>query len=121
MVFDPETLDLLARTREVRIETSRTGGATHSTIIWAVVEGDDAFIRSFRGATARWYREARENPHIAIVVGDRRLDATAVAAVDPDSIRRCSDSILAKYGGSQSAVAMTVDDILDTTLRLEPR
>ena len=49
MPFDAGTLDLLARTKEVRIETSRPGELAHSATIWIVVDGQDVFIRSFRG------------------------------------------------------------------------
>lgn len=45
-------LDLLARNEEVRIETSLPGGPSHSTIVWVVADGDEAFIRSYRGEVA---------------------------------------------------------------------
>ena len=44
----------------------------------------------------------------------------AAHATDPDSIRRCSDGFLTKYRKSKSAQSMVAEDILDTTLRLEP-
>lgn len=119
--FDVQTRELLAATREVRIETQRPGGAVHSTIIWVVVDGDDVFVRSWKGAGARWFRETRANPEVALIAGDQRILATAVAATDADSIRRCSDEFLAKYRNSSSALSMVADEILDTTLRLDPR
>ena len=120
MPFDRDTLDLLDATKEVRIETSRPGGSPHSTIIWVVVDGGEVFVRSWKGAGARWYREARANPEVALVAGDRRILATAVSATDADSIRRCSDGFLAKYRKSKSALSMVANEILDTTLRLDP-
>jgi len=119
--FDAEIRELLAATREVRIETQRPGGAVHSTIIWVVVDGEDVFVRSWKGAGARWFRETRANPDVTVIAADQRIPATAVAATDADSVRRCSDSILAKYRSSSSALSMVADDILDTTLRLDPR
>jgi hypothetical protein len=121
MPFDRDTRDLLAGTREVRIETSRPAAALHSAIIWVVVDGEDVFVRSWLGERGRWYRESVANPAVTIVVGDRRLPATAVSATDPESIRRCSDGFMTKYRKSKSALAMVADDVLDTTLRLEPR
>jgi hypothetical protein len=118
--FDVETRELLAATREVRIETRRPGGAVHSTIIWIVVDGDDVFVRSWKGAGARWFRETRANPEIVLVAGDQRIPGAAAPATDADSIRRCSESFLTKYRKSQSALAMVADEILDTTLRLDP-
>ena len=119
VAFEAKTLELLAATREIRIETSQPGGPPHSTIIWVVVNGDDVFVRSWKGAEARWYRESRANPEVAVLAGDQRLAAIAVPATDPDSVRRCSDGFLTKYRKSASAQAMVADDILDTTLRLE--
>ena len=120
MPFARETLDLLDRTREVRIETSRPGGQVHDAIIWVIVDGDDVFVRSWKGASARWYREARAKPAVVVVAGERRIEATAEPATDADSVRRCSDGFLDKYRKSKSALMMVADDILDTTLRLDP-
>jgi hypothetical protein len=121
MPFDRETLELLDATPEIRIATSPRGDPVHSTIIWVVVDGEDVFVRSWRGATARWYREAHANPEVAIVAGDRRIEATAVPATDPESIGRCSERFLAKYRASKSALSVVAEEILDTTLRLDPR
>jgi hypothetical protein len=82
MGFTTEELDLIDRARTVRIETARPDGPIHKTIIWAVVDGGDVFIRSWRGAGARWYREALANPDVALHVAKRRLPALAVRAVD---------------------------------------
>ena len=120
MPFDRDALELLATTREIRVETQQPDGPVHSAIIWIVVDGDDVFIRSWLGERARWYREAVANPAVTIVAGDRRLPARAVHATDPDSVRRCSDGILGKYRKSKSAQSMVAEDILDTTLRLDP-
>jgi hypothetical protein len=119
MGFSQDELDLIDRTEEVEIETSATDGATHRTVIWAVVDGDSVFIRSYRGPDARWYREALANPSVALHVGGQRLPATAVPAADPDSIERTSAGILRKYSGDPAAAAMVRPALLDLTLRLE--
>jgi hypothetical protein len=118
--FPPDVLDLLSRTKEVRIETSRQGGPVHSAIIWIVVDGHDVFVRSWLGGRGRWYREARAHPEVAIRAEDQRIAATAVLAIDADSVRRCSAGFRAKYPKSKSTSMMLADDILDTTLRLDP-
>jgi hypothetical protein len=44
--------------REIEIETrAGGGGSTHRRTIWAVVDGDDVFVRSYRGERGRWFRE----------------------------------------------------------------
>jgi hypothetical protein len=154
MPFDREDLDLIHGAKTVRIETWRPGGEVHTTIVWAVVDGDDVYIRSWRGATARWFREARANPDVAIHVrasaaggkrgadakprsdgerdpasasktggksGTRRIPATAAHATDPDSVRRASAALERKYAGDPATPSMVRHEILDTTLRMEPR
>jgi hypothetical protein len=120
MRFEPGELVLLDETEEVEIETARPDGPAHRTIIWVVVDGDDAFIRSVNGATARWYREAVANPAVTIHAGDREFSARAEAATDPDSVRRVSDALQRKYAGIVGLREMLKPDIFDTTLRLEP-
>jgi hypothetical protein len=120
MPFSTEDLQELASVHEVRIETQAPGGDLHQAIVWVVVDGDDVFVRSWLGARARWYREAIANPAVALHVENRRLAATAIPATDPDSVRRCSDRFLTKYAKSKSALDMVRDEILATTLRLEP-
>ena len=120
MRFEPGELALLDATEEIQIETSRPDGAAHRTTIWIVVDGNDAFVRSVNGATARWYRETIANPTITIHAGDRALAARAIAAADPDSVGRVSDALRRKYTGITGLREMLEPGIFDTTLRLEP-
>jgi hypothetical protein len=112
---------LIDRAKTVRIETARPGGEVHSTIIWAIVDGDEVFIRSWRGAGARWYREALANAEVVLVVARRRLPANVIRATDPDSVARTSAGLERKYAGDPATPSMVRDDILDTTLRVESR
>lgn len=121
MAFTDEELARFDRAKTVRIETGRPGGPIHRTIIWIVVDGRDAFIRSWRGRTARWYREALANPDVAIHVGKERIPARAVRATDLDSVARASAGLERKYGGDPATPSMIRDEILDTTLRIERR
>jgi hypothetical protein len=119
MPFSAEDLARIGRTKEVRIETSMPGGPANTVIIWAVVDQGDVFIRSWKGANARWFREAVANPDVALHVAGRRLPAKAVAATDPDSIARTSSALERKYAGDPATKDMVRDEILGTTLRLE--
>ena len=120
MRFQPGELALLAETEEIEIETARPGSPARRTIIWVVVDGDDVFVRSVNGTRARWYREAVANPEVTIHWAGRSLHARAVAATDPDSIRRTSDELARKYAGFDGTQPMLEPAILDTTLRLTP-
>ncbi len=120
MRFEPDELTLLARTEEVEIETARPDGPPHRTIIWVVVEGDDPYIRSVNGATARWYRETIANPVVTIHAAGRPVRARAVSAADPDTIKLVSDGLQRKYARTSGLREMLEPEVLDTTLRLEP-
>jgi hypothetical protein len=115
-----ETLAAIDAAKEVRIETQAADGTLHRTIIWAVVEDGRVYIRSYRGASARWYREAVAQPEVALRVGRTRVPYRAVVATDPASIAACSAGLSKKYRRSYSLEAMLRDDVLDTTLRLDP-
>jgi len=117
--FPREILELLDRTKEVDIETRNAQGAVHRVPIWVVVSDGEVLIRSWRGSQAGWYRRicAREG---ALIADGRRIPIHAVSAVDADSVRRTSDGFRRKYPTSKSTPAMVRDEVLDTTLRLEP-
>ncbi|HSL77985.1 MAG TPA: nitroreductase/quinone reductase family protein [Candidatus Limnocylindrales bacterium] len=122
MPFTHDELAALDQAKEVRIETSAgPDQPIHKTIIWLVVDGEDVFVRSWRGVTARWYREALANPEIALHVGKQRLAATAVPAHDVDAVTRTSAALERKYAGDPSTRSMVRDEILITTLRIDPR
>ena len=119
MAYSEAELDLIDRTEEVEIETNGADGAVHRTIIWAVVDDGDVFVRSYRGPNARWYREALAHESVALHVDGVRLPMTAVLASDANSIERTSAGILRKYAGDPAAKAMVAPELLDLTLRLE--
>jgi len=120
MSFSGDDRALLERVEEVEIETQAPQGPVHRTVIWAVVDGQDVFIRSYRGDQARWYREALANPAVAVHADGRRLSATAIPATDPDSVERASAGYIRKYAGDPAASAMVRPKTMPTTLRLEP-
>jgi hypothetical protein len=121
MGYSQDELELIDRTEEVEIETSSAEGAVHRTIVWAVVDDDAVFVRSYRGPGARWYREALANPDVALHVGGQRLPARAVQAPDPTSVERTSAGFLRKYAGDPATRSMVRPEVLDLTFRLEPR
>jgi hypothetical protein len=120
MRFAPDELALLADTEEIEIETARPDGQTRRTIIWIMVDGDDAFIRSVNGTGARWYREATANPSVTIHAGTKALPANLIAAPDPESVARVNGALERKYTGIVGLREMLVPDTFETTLRVEP-
>ena len=120
MSFADDDLARLEAAQEVEIETQAPGKPARRTPIWVVVDGSEAFIRTYKGPDSRWYRDAMANPAVAIHVDGRRLAATAIPATDPDSIERTSSGFLRKYADDPASKAMVAPDVLETTLRLEP-
>ena len=120
MSFSSEDLGLLDAAQEVEIETQAPEKEPRRTVVWVVVDGPDVFVRTFRGAGSRWYRDVEANPAVAIHVEGKRFPASAIAATDPDSIERTSAGFLRKYAGDPAAKAMVKPEVLETTLRLEP-
>ena len=121
MPFAPADLAALHAAEEIRIETRAAADApVHRTIIWVVTDGPDAFIRSVRGTSARWYREATAHPELTVRAGGTVLEARAVPATDEASIARFNAALTAKYTGIDGFEPMLVPDTFDATLRLEP-
>jgi hypothetical protein len=117
--FDAGTLRDLADAKEVAIRTDKHPQS--AVVIWVVVAGDQLFVRSFRGAKGRWYRDLAEGGPATLEFGGRRLAVQAVPANDEAAIARASSEYLAKYGSSSYAQAMVQPALLTTTLRLDPR
>jgi hypothetical protein len=119
MSFSREDLEAIDRAVEVVIETQPPDGEPHRATIWAVVDDERVFIRSWEGAEARWYREIQANPAAALLVDGQRYAVTAIPATDPDSIERTNGGLRRKYAGDPATERMCREEILDTTLRLE--
>jgi len=120
MRFEPGDLALLAATEEIEIETAAPDGSAHRTIIWVMVDGDDAFVRSVRGASASWFREATADGRVVVHAAGRALPATVEPAADADSVRRTNEALTRKYTGIEGYPEMLEPSIMDTTLRLTP-
>jgi len=120
--FDAATLARIDAAYEVEIESTRPDGTTRSTIIWAVVDGGEAFVRSWKGDRGFWFQAALDRPdELALIVDGERLPVRAVAANDEDGIARCSAGLSKKYRRDPSLSGMLLPRVLPTTLRLEPR
>jgi hypothetical protein len=120
--FEPDRLELLRRAKTVRIETEPArGGAPHSAIIWVVVDPRDrVLIRTYRGPSTRWYREALANGRAVILARRERIDVRVEHTPDPDRIAVCSRLLEEKYAGDPATPLMVRDEVLGTTLELHP-
>ena len=122
--FDAATIEQLGRVREVELETTAPDGVTtHRTIIWVVVVGELAFVRSEFAESGRWYREARARPEVILHAEGTAIPVTAVLVSDTDTIDQVSDAYRKKYGtySPASTEAMVAPSTLEYTLRLDAR
>ena len=112
----------LAEELEIRIRTRAADGTVHRTIIWPIV--DDAgriLVRSYRGASARWFGEVTSGRLVEIELPDHTIVPVEVEhATDPDRVAACSAGFEAKYAGDPATPAMVDESVLDTTLELRP-
>jgi len=120
--FDAGTLARLRDELEVRIETRGSGGEVHRTIIWVVVDAADrVLIRSYRGSSARWYREVLATGTAALISGTETIPVRVEPATDPQRVGTCSEELERKYADDPATPAMIRDGVLATTLELRPR
>jgi len=124
--FSPDVVALLDQTDEVRIEPpSADGQPMQPVIIWVVVlDGRDVYVRSYRGVKGRWYQQLLKQPQHRgrLHVDQRAIPVRAVHIDDPEIIARVSDAFRKKYESKwpQETAEMLRDDVLPTTLRLDP-
>ena len=118
--LDPATLARLRDEIEVRIETRSPRGDVHRTIIWVVDPSGRVLIRSYRGADARWYREAVHAGSASLILKGSTIPVRVESAVDPERVAACSAELEHKYAGDPGTAAMVAEDVLDTTLELHP-
>ena len=60
--FDTHILHRLMRADVIHLEASLSSGRTIRTPLWAVIEGNDLYVRSGYGQTSRWYQRIRKPP-----------------------------------------------------------
>ena len=116
--FDAGSLGYLRTTGEVGIRTVKR--PDHTIVIWAVVVGDAAFVRSVRGPSGKWYKALAADGRGTLEINDRLVSVRAIPVSDPPTIGSVSAEYLRKYAASPYAQAMVKPETLPTTLRLEP-
>ena len=117
--FDANTLSELRELPEIAIRTEKHRKT--AVTIWVVVADDEVFLRSVGGSKGRWYKDLAAGGLATLELASRRLDVQAFPVSDADAIARASGEYLRKYQPSPYARAMVRDEVLPTTLRLEPR
>ena len=116
--FDASTLEMLRTADEIRIRTRKHKG--QGVIIWIVTVGEQAFIRSFRGASAKWYVDAVADGQATLEVGDQQIPVRLTSVADAATVEAVSQAYLGKYASSPYAKAMVAPEVLPTTVHVDP-
>jgi hypothetical protein len=119
--FREAELKALRDTAEIRIETW-DGDRRHRTIIWVVVVGNAPYVRSYRGAKGRWYRETLRNRRAVLHAGRKKIPVVAASVKAVAVNTRVDRGYREKYGGDwpNETKDMLLTRVKKTTLRLGP-
>jgi hypothetical protein len=119
--FDEELLTHLAQREHIRIGIPARS-RTHVSRLWFVIHQGYFYIRSVRGGRAPWYRTLQDNPLATLHVARLHLPIRVVAVREDEIRKRISEHFLQKYTylHPSSLRAMLQEQVVETTLRLEP-
>ena len=119
MSFD-DVVRVLDETSVVAVVTTKADGRPVATPIWSMVVDGVPYVRSVRGAGARWYRDARSGRPVAFALGDGSIaerDRAAALALPREQVAlidvpvddavqsRIDDELRRKYAAEPDAVA----------------
>lgn len=119
-----EELDGIGTAQELEVAPLRADGTLRQPVtIWVIREGDDLYVRSWRGESGAWYRGVHERHQGHIRAGEVDKDVDFVAVDDEELNERIDAAYRSKYGryGSSYVGPMTSGETRTTTLRLKPR
>lgn len=119
--FSPVVLKRFDETKIVDIETRSAKGTKHSVPIWIVVANGVPYVRSVRGPQGAWYRRLLARGEGVIIADGKRTAVKAKHDRSKTAIEGTSEALRRKYPRSGASLkAMLREEVLDTTVRLEP-
>ncbi|GAA3592339.1 DUF2255 family protein [Nonomuraea rosea] len=91
--------------------------------IWVVRDGDDLYVRSYRGPDGAWFRAAVSGHEGHIRAGGVDKDVTFAEERDPQLNERVDAAYRSKYGrySADYVDPMVAEPARETTLKLVPR
>lgn len=117
-----DELNRIASADELEMAPRRGDGTLRGPVpIWVVRDGEDLYVRSFRGTDGGWWRTARANRQGHIRSGGVARDVTFVEVTDSGINDRVDTAYRTKYGRFGGAYVDPMVAARSTTLRLVPR
>ena len=93
-----EQLDSIGAAEELTIQPTRADGTLRTPIpIWVVRDGDDLYVRSYKGEGSAWYRTVAARPQGHVSAGGVQADVTFTVVPDTDVNDRIDAAYRAKY------------------------
>jgi hypothetical protein len=117
-----DELERIERARELELASLRQDGTLGRPVtIWVVRQGDDLYVRSWRGAGSGWFRGVQDRHEGHVRAGGVDKDVTFIETDDEGVNAAIDVRYRAKYGDSRYATPMVTEPARSTTLRLVPR
>lgn len=117
-----DELTRIEHAEELRMAPLRSDGTPRTPVpILVVRDGDNLYVRSYRGSAGSWYRAARATHEGHIRSGGVDKDVTFIEVTDTHVNDRIDAAYRTKYGryGARYVDPMVASQ--DTTLKLQPR
>jgi hypothetical protein len=124
VAWTSEELEAIGNAEELEVAATRQDGTHRRPVtIWVVRDGEDLYVRSWRGREGAWYRAVQER-HAGQIRAGRVVKEVEFVAVDDEAVNgRIDAAYRSKYGryGGSYVEPMTSGETRTTTLRLVPR
>jgi hypothetical protein len=118
-----DELSRIGDAEELEIAPLRGDGTLRKGVtIWVVCDGDDLYVRSYKGRSGAWFRAAQARHEGHIRAGGVEKDVTFVDETDPEINDAVDAAYRAKYRRHASYVPpMITPEARATTLKLVAR
>ncbi len=122
MTWTTHELTVVDHTDELEIAPRRDDGTLRSPVpVWVVRDGDDLYVRSWRGRAGSWYRAAQASHEGHIRCGSVDKNVTFVEIADTELNDRVDTAYRTKYSRYNATYTDPMVAARDTTLKLVPR
>lgn len=115
-------LERIEQARELELASRGPDGVLRKPVtIWVVRQGDDVYVRSWRGPASAWFRGVHDYHEGQIRAGGVKKDVTFMDTDDPSVNAAIDVRYRAKYGDSGYVTPMVTEPARSTTIKLVPR
>ncbi|MFJ8021498.1 DUF2255 family protein [Streptomyces sp. NPDC096311] len=120
--WSSDELNRIEAADELEMAPRRSDGTLRKPVpIWVVREGDDLYVRSYRGPDGSWWRTARSSHEGRVRSGGVDKDVAFTEETDASVNDRIDAAYRAKYGRFGGAYVNPMVAARPTTLKLVPR